>query len=113
MFVFAMPLLPGKEQADREMLQQLSKPGPAHDAYVEARRAQGFTREAVWHQETPNGTLAIVLLESDDIANSMGQIATSDTLFVQQFREFVKDVHGVDLAAGPPPAVTLLTDTSF
>lgn len=67
----------------------------------------------MWHQETPDGTLAIVMLEGDDIANSMGQIATSDAPFAQQFREFVKDVHGVDLAEGPPPTVTLLTDTRF
>ncbi len=113
MLVFAIPLLPGKEEVDRGMFQRLTTAGPERDAYVEGRRAQGFTREAVWHQETLDGTLAIVLLEGDDIEHSMGQLATSDTPFAVQFREFVKDVHGVDLATDPPPAVTLLADTRF
>ena len=42
-----------------------------------ARRAQGLTREAVWHQTTPMGTFAIVVLEGDDIQSSLGMIATS------------------------------------
>ena len=77
MLVFAIPLLPGKEEVDRGMFQRLTTDGPERDAYVEGRRAQGFTREAVWHQETLDGTLAIVLLEGDDIEHSMGQLATS------------------------------------
>jgi hypothetical protein len=59
------------------------------------------------------GTFAIILLEGDDIAASFGTIASSDAPFAAQFREFVKDVHGVDLAKDPPPDVELLTDTRF
>ena len=112
-FVFALPLLPGKAEADREGLQRLAAPGPERDAYVAARRAQGLKREAVWHQVTPTGTLALVLLEGDDIGRSFGQIATSDDPFAVRFREFVKEVHGVDLATDPPPAVSPISDTSF
>lgn len=110
---FAMPIIPGKEALDRESIQRLSEPGPEHDAYVAARRAQGITREAVWHQSTPDGTLAIVVMESDDPAKAMGQIATSDDPFTQRFREFVKEVHGVDMANDPPPTVELISDVSF
>jgi hypothetical protein len=112
-FAFVMPLLPGKEETDREMLERLSAIGPERDAYVAARRAQGLTREAIWHQKTPMGTFAIVVLEGDDIASSFGKIATSDEPFARQFREFVKDVHGVDLAKDPPPDVALISDTRF
>jgi hypothetical protein len=111
--VFALPILPGQEGVDREMLERLNAPGPQKDAYVGARRAQGLTREQVWHQVTPNGTLAIIVLEGDDVMSALGVSATSDDPFHRQFREFVKDVHGVDLANDPPPDISLITDTQF
>ena len=48
---------------------------------------------------------AIVTIEGDDLQSAFGKIATSDQPFDRQFREFVKDVHGVDLAKDPPPDV--------
>ena len=57
--VFILPIIPGKEDFDRETLQHVAAPGTEHDGYVAARRAQGITREAVWHQRTPMGTFAI------------------------------------------------------
>ena len=111
--VFVLPILPGKEDVDREMLAGLSAPGPARDAYLAARRDQGLKRETVWHQKTPDGTLAIIVLEGDDVQSALGVSATSDDPFHQQFREFVKDVHGVDLANDPPPDISLITDTQF
>lgn len=79
--VFALPILPGKEAVDREMLERLNAPGPEKDAYVSARRAQGITREQVWHQVTPNGTLAIIVLEGDDLMSVLDVSATSDDPF--------------------------------
>jgi hypothetical protein len=111
--MFVMPVLPGKEELDRETIEQMSTPGPERDAYVAARRSQGLTREMVWHQVTPNGTLAIVLLEGDDLMSSLRMTATSDEPIDRQFREFVKEVHGVDLANDPPPDVRLIADTRF
>jgi hypothetical protein len=111
--VFALPILPGKEDVDREMLERLNATGLEKDAYVSARRAQGITREQVWHQVTPNGTLAIIVLEGDDLMSALGVSATSDDPFHRQFREFVKDVHGVDLANDPPPDLHLISDTRF
>jgi hypothetical protein len=112
-FAFVMPVVPGKEGIDAETLRRMGTPGPEHDAYAAARRSQGLTREAVWHQKTPMGTIAIILLEGDDIAASFGRIASSDEPFAVRFREFVKDVHNVDLAKAPPPDVELLIDTRF
>jgi hypothetical protein len=110
---FVMPVVPGKEGVDAEMLRRMGAPGPEHDAYVAARRAQGLTREAVWHQRTPMGTFAIIVLEGDDIGASFGAIATSEEPFAVQFRAFVRDVHDVDLAGDPPPDVELLIDARF
>lgn len=110
---FAMPILPGKESTDRENIKRMTTPGPEHDEFVAARRAQGIRREAVWHQTTPDGTLAVVLMEADDIDAAMGRMMTSDDPFEQKFREQVKDVHGVDLASDPPPKVELISDITF
>ena len=111
--VFVLPIVPGKEDFDRESLQQMAAPGPQHDAYVAARRAQGITREAVWHQRTPMGTFAIVLMEGDDLGAAMGAMIAGQDAFSTQFRAFVKEVHGVDLAADPPPDVTPIVDNRF
>jgi hypothetical protein len=111
--VFVLPIVPGKEDFDRETLQSMASPGPQRDAYVAARRAAGITREAVWHQNTPMGTFAIILMEGDDLGASMGAMITSDDPFDSQFREFVKDVHGVDLANDPPPDVMQIMDERF
>jgi hypothetical protein len=111
--VFILPIIPGKEDFDRETLRQMAGPGPEHDGYVAARRSQGITREAVWHQRTPMGTFAIVLMEGQDINAAMGAMITGQDPFNTRFRQFVKDVHGVDLAGDPPPDVTQIVDNTF
>lgn len=111
--VFVLPIVPGKEALDRETLQGMAAEGPPRDAYVAARRAAGITREAVWHQDTPMGTFAIILMEGDDPAAAMGTIINSDDPFDEQFRAFVKDVHGVDLRSDAPPNVTPIIDERF
>lgn len=111
--VFVLPILPGKEEFDRESLQHMAAPGPEHDAYVAARRSAGITREAVWHQRTPMGTFAIVLMEGDDLNAAMGAMIAGQDPFNTQFRQFVKEVHGVDLAADAPPDVTPIVDNRF
>jgi hypothetical protein len=80
------------------------------DAFEAWHRSHGVRRHAVWHQQTPNGTVAIVLLEGDDIEAALRGTATSEEPFDQQFRNSVKDVHGVDLAKDPPPEVVQLID---
>jgi hypothetical protein len=110
-FAFVAPILPGKERLDAETLEQFAV-GDEHDAYVAARRAAGVAREAVWHQTTPDGaTVAIVLLEADDVEAAFGHIVTSDAPFDRRFRAMVHEVHGFDLASAPPPDVRLISDT--
>lgn len=112
-FAFVAPILPGKEQLDAESFQRFSA-GDERDEYVAARRAAGLTREALWHQTTPDGTtLAIVLIEADDVESAFGHIVTSDAPFDRRFREMVEEVHGFDLASAPPPDVRLISDTRF
>lgn len=106
---FVLPIIPGKEDTDIQQFERF-KTGPEKDAFEEWHRSHGVQRHAVWHQKTPDGTVAIVLLEADDVERALGGAATSQEPFDQQFRQSVKDVHGVDLANDPPADVVQLID---
>jgi hypothetical protein len=73
-----------------------------------------MTRETVWSEQTPDGRLlAVVLLESDDVDALFATPAKSDDPFTRRFRNFLRDVHGVDIATDPLPEATMLSDTRF
>ena len=108
---FVVPVLPGKEQADLDWVEEMT--GPRREEYESSWKQLGVTRHAVWHQPTPDGTVAVVYLEADDIPRAMEAIASSDDAFNQWFRERVQDVHGIDLESGPPPQSEQILDHSF
>ena len=96
---FTLPLLPGTTDADRDEMLACWH-GDRAAEHRASRARYGVTREATWIQPTPSGDVAIVLLESDDLAASLFGIATSNEPFDAWFRAHVKTVHGVDLAGG-------------
>ncbi len=104
---FAVPIVPGKEEADRQWLQECA--GPRRDEYVRSRERMGVSQEVVWHQQTPQGTLAVVYMELEDPARMFEVTATSDDPFDQWFREKAQEIHGTDLSqpapGGPPQMV--------
>lgn len=103
-----LSILPGKEATDREMFDRYS--GPDREKFADWHRRNGFTRHSVWHQKLPDGTtLAIVLLEADDV-QAFAAAGTSPDEFAREFRRSVGDVHGVDLATAPPPDVVPIFD---
>lgn len=108
---FVVPVLPGKEQADLDWVEEMN--GPRKEEYEAAWKEFGVTRHAIWHQQTPDGTVAVVFVEADDVPAAMQGIATSDDPFSQWFRDQVKDVHGIDLTSGPPPQSEQIHDHSF
>lgn len=95
----SLPLLPGMTDTDRDELLACWQ-GERADAHRASRARHGITREATWIQATPAGDVAIVLLESDDLAASLYGVATSDDPFDAWFRGHVLAVHGIDLAGG-------------
>jgi hypothetical protein len=98
---FALPILPGQEPLDRETFQELE--GARRSEYEAALAQAGITRHTVWHQETPDGTLAIVYMQADD-ESGVGKFAASDAPINRWFREQMKEVHGIDIAeSGSPP----------
>lgn len=99
---FIAPLLPGKTETDRAAMISCWR-GDRRQAYEESRRRLGITREAVYIQPTPNGDVAVVYLEADDVAAAMKGVATSDDPFDRWFRDHVREVHGLNLEEGFPP----------
>ena len=105
---FAAPFLPGKTDADREALRSCAE-GDRKADHEASRKRAGITRESVWIQSTPDGDVAVVLIEADDIGAAMGALAGSEEPFDAWFRDHIKDVHGMDLSedGGPPPEQVL------
>lgn len=113
MVAMAIPVLPGKEQAWLDYTGRLQSP-EFHEDYVASRRAVGMAREIVWSQRGPDGGLvAVVAVEADDLDAVFEGLARADDPATVQFREFIKDVHGVDLATDPLPEITMHSDTRF
>ena len=81
--------------------------GGHKEAFQDARRRAGIVREAVWIQCSPNGDLAIVYLEADDLDIALTILGTSAEPFDAWFRDHVREVHGIALERGftPPDLV--------
>ena len=100
---FVVPVLPGMTERDREFAAELIG---LHKAEFDASRARlGITREQVWLQETPMGTMVVVHLEAEDIERALTGLATSQDPFDQWWRAQIQAIHGIDMSQplpGPP-----------
>jgi hypothetical protein len=96
---FAAPLLPGTSLHDRDEMLSCWQ-GERREEHSRSRRSHGITREAVWIQSTPAGDVAVVLIESPDLAHALLGLATSQEAFDVWFRDHLMTVHGMDLGAG-------------
>ena len=95
-FAFSIPVVQGKEELDRSTLDEMLEARRAE--YEAALRQAGLTRQAVWHQETPGGTVAVVYVEGDDPEAGLARFGSSDEPLNTWFREQMKAVHGVDIS---------------
>ena len=104
--VFAIPIMRGKEELDRETREEMA--GPRRDEYKAALKEAGITRQAVWHQQMPDGgTLAIVYVEGTD-ADAHQRFVTSDADISRWFVERMQEVHGRDVSQPPLPVELIL-----
>jgi hypothetical protein len=99
---FVAPLLPGKTETDRAAMISCWR-GERKDAYEASRRRLGITREAIFIQSTPDGDVAVVYWEADDIERALKHLADSEDPFDRWFRDHVRDVHGMNVEDGFPP----------
>jgi hypothetical protein len=104
--VFALPVEQGKDEVDREMLDEMT--GARREEYEAALREAGVRRQAVWHQQTPNGgTLAIVYIDAED-PEAHQRFVSSDSEISRWFVEEMQGVHGRDVSQPPLPVEQVL-----
>lgn len=97
---FAVPIVEGKETLDRHVMQEMDN--TRREQYEAAMQRAGMKRHAVWHQETPQGMVAVVYVEADDPVAALREFGASDEPFNQWFRERMQEVHGIDISASVP-----------
>jgi len=105
--VFAIPIVRGKEDLDRQTRDEMA--GARRDEYAAALKDAGITRQSVWHQQMPGGgTLAIVYIEASD-PDAHQRFTSSDADISRWFVEQMQGVHGRDVSE-PPLPVELVHD---
>ena len=108
--VFAIPIMHGKEEVDRQTRDEMA--GARRDEYAAALKDAGITRQAVWHQQMPDGgTLAIVYIEGTD-PDAHQRFVSSDADISRWFVQRMHEVHGRDVSE-PPLPVELILDFRF
>lgn len=107
-FASAFPMLPGKTEQWKHFCQQMA--GPRRSEYEASNQRLGITRAVVSLQQTPQGDMAVVYLEAQDIPRVFEGYRSSQELYDVWFREQIKDIHGVDFSQplpGPLPEVVI------
>jgi hypothetical protein len=100
----AFPILLGKREQWKHFSQEMA--GPRHSEYTASRNRLGITREVAYWQQAPQGDLAIVYFEAQNIARVFEGFSSSQEPFDVWFREQVKQIHGIDFSQplpGPLP----------
>ena len=104
--VFAIPVEHGREEVDRQTRDEMT--GARREEYEAALRDAGVRRQAVWHQQMPDGgRLAIVYIEADD-PEAHQRFVSSDSEISRWFVEQMQGVHGRDVSQPPLPVEQVL-----
>ena len=105
-FASVFPILPGKTEQWKRFCQEMV--GPRRSEYEATNKRLGITRDFASLQQTPQGDVAVVYLEAQDIPHVFEAYASSQEPFDVWYREQLKDIHGVDFSQplpGPLPEV--------
>jgi len=100
---WAAPILPGKLDAWRRFSDEMQARSDEHGA---SRREMGIHREVASLMQTPAGDLVCLYHEADDLSKAFHVLATSDSPYLQWFRQQALEIHGLtpEMLDGPPPA---------
>lgn len=109
-FNAAFPILPGKLELAKAFGRDAM--GARHAELDEFQSRRGVIRETWSIQETPDsGEFSVVWIESPDPEKAIAVSAEDPSEFAVWFRERVKEINGIDLAAvSPPPTPTVTLD---
>ena len=101
--VFAAPLLPGKTDAWKAAVAEIS--GARKEEYLQGRSNLGITREVVCLQQTPHGDFVVVYIEANDTSKILQDMLDSNDAFHTWFKQAVlKDCHGIESGGMVPPS---------
>ncbi len=109
----AIPVLPGKSQAAREMFKTIKT--EKWREYDESQKRAGILKERDFLQPSPMGDMVILYMESDDFNKAFSEFATSKDSFDVWLKEEIKKVSGVDFnepSSGPLPEQLMSYDSS-
>ena len=97
-FAGAFPVLPGKEAA----LKQFSKDiHTRKKEFAKSEKRVGVKKETWFLQASSQGQWVVVYFETKDLAKTMSDFAKSTDPFDIWYRDQVKQITGVDMAAPP------------
>jgi hypothetical protein len=105
MLAIAVPILPGKTEQWRRMMDEVKGPRAAE---IRAVRARVGVHERTFLQSTPHGDLVVITLEGNDPAAAFAAMHAGADATTQWFVTQVREIHGIDLTQpppGPPPAL--------
>jgi len=101
-YAFMNPIKPGKVADWKGYVREMTSTRRADIAA--SRKKVGMTQEKVWLQKTPMGDFAVIYWEAPDIGKVFQHLLGSQDAIDVWFRDKVLvEVHGMDLAAPPPP----------
>jgi hypothetical protein len=99
-YSFVVPVLPGKTETVRPLSAEAS--GPRRSEMEEFQRRVGITKQEVWLQQTPNGDMAAVNLETNDAERLFRELASSDKPFDCWYVQQLKEIYGIDTSQPLP-----------
>ena len=101
---WAAAILPGKLDDWHRFNDEMQ--GPRRAEHDGSRKEMGIHREVVSLMETPMGAFVCLYHEADDLAEAFRILATSESPYLQWFRERALEIHGLtpEMLLGPPPA---------
>ena len=105
MIAMMMPILPGKKDTWLAMMAQMTGDNKAE---ADAIRTGAGLHERSFLQETPEGDFVILTFEGDDPAADLAKMMA---YLPPEFAAGAMEVHGLDMAAPPPPMPTLIYDS--
>jgi hypothetical protein len=100
MIIIVAPILPGKAEAWRRFIQEIS--GSRRQEHEASRQRLGIRAEWVWINETRQRTRGIILIAAEHLEQALVALVTSDHPFDRWFREQLLALQGLDLTQLDP-----------
>jgi len=101
---FAFPLRASKTEEWRAWVREIL--GPRRSEYEAFSRRVGFRRQSAYLQSTPQGDLAIIYMEGEDLQSTFHELETAQDPFTVLLRQRLQDLFGVDLTQTDPGALS-------